>query len=90
MLHSVYKMVSRFTEWYLEKHMPSRTFPVTADSVYHDAFASFAREKGRTIAELVREALDQKYGAELQPHLDFVASRGNHKKQSEPEETKHG
>lgn len=68
--------------------MASRTLPVTADQAYKDAFAALAREKRRTMAELVREALDEKYGAELQPHLDFVVSRGKRTNQLERETSK--
>lgn len=51
--------------------MASLTFPVTADQNFKDAFNAFARQKKRTMAELVREALDEKYGAELKPYLSF-------------------
>lgn len=51
--------------------MASLTFPVTADQNYKDAFNAMARKKRRTMAELVREALDEKYGADLMPYLSF-------------------
>lgn len=70
--------------------MRTRTFPVTADRAYHDAFAAFAREKDRTMAELVREAIDARFGVELQPHLDFIASRGNRENQLVCETSENG
>ena len=69
--------------------MASLTFPVIADQNYKDAFNAFARQRGRTMAELVREALDEKFGSELEPYLSFFETTGVSKHQTTPKETSH-
>ena len=67
--------------------MASLTFPVIADQNYKDAFNAFARQRGRTMAELVREALDEKFGSDLEPYLSFFETTGVSKLHMTPEKT---
>lgn len=69
--------------------MASLSFAVIADKNYKDAFNAMARQKGRTMAELVREALDAKYGAEMERYLSFFEPDGASKNQTDTEKTTH-
>lgn len=54
--------------------MKSTSISVEGDKSFVLAFGSFAKVKGSTAAKLVREALNEKYGVELAPFLDFFAA----------------
>jgi len=59
------------------------TVPLESSQQYKDAFAMVARQKGTTMAALVKEALDARYGAEIQAALPFFAPSGDGNHQSE-------
>lgn len=54
----------------------SVTVPIRGDNTYKKALKALAYQKGLTMAELVRQAVDQNHSAELRPHLDFFGSNG--------------
>jgi hypothetical protein len=70
--------------------MASLTVPITADKNYKDAFNLFARQRGRTMAALVREALDEKFGKDMQPYLSFFEQDGVSKQHLETEGVSNG
>lgn len=70
--------------------MASLTVPITADKNYKDAFNLFARQRGRTMAALVREALDEKFGADMEPYLSFFDTSVDAKQHAETESAKNG
>lgn len=55
--------------------MAVTTVPLTADRVYKVAFKSLAEQRGESMADMVRHALDATYGSDLEPHLIFFAGR---------------
>lgn len=70
--------------------MASVSFPVKADEKYRTAFNALARDKGRFMADLVRDAIDAMYGEEMKPYLSFFETSGSPKNQIEREGTPHG
>lgn len=67
--------------------MASVSLTVMGDETYRNCLHMLARDRGTFMAQLVREALDEKLGADLQPYLDFAASVGSRKNQLERKET---
>jgi hypothetical protein len=64
--------------------MASTTVSIQGDKTYRDALSALARKKGKTMAEMVRDAVDARYGGELKPFLIFFAEGVADGKQSEP------
>lgn len=63
--------------------MASVSIPVIGDKKYRNAFSAFARDNNTSMAKLVRKALDQVYGEQLQSYISFVASNGGQNHQTE-------
>lgn len=61
--------------------MPSTTLtvPIRADDIYRKALRAFADNEGKDMSDIVREALDAKFGVELQPYIEFFVARSDHK-----------
>lgn len=51
------------------------------DEAFRLAMRTLASEKGVDVGDLVREALDDKYGEQLAPLLSFFRERGNNSPQ---------
>lgn len=51
----------------------STTVSLRADDTYRQALRAFADAEGKDMADLVRQAMDEKYGVALQPYLSFFA-----------------
>lgn len=49
----------------------TRSVSLLADREYHNALSALANKQGRGIGKLVREAIDAKYGAEIQDIILF-------------------
>lgn len=56
--------------------MASVSFPVIGTVNYRNAFSAFARDRKTSMAELVRRALDEQYGVELERYLSFFDPTG--------------
>ncbi len=58
---------------------------IEADRIYTSALKALADRKRVTVAQLVREAVDEKLGEQLKPYIDFfVAQSGDNSLQSGP------
>lgn len=56
--------------------MASISFPVIGTKEFRNAFSAYAHQKGQSMAELIRVAIDEKYGDELKPYLSFFTIDG--------------
>jgi hypothetical protein len=51
---------------------------IDADRDYTNALKALAHKNKTTVAQLIRQAVDSKYGDQLKPYLDFfIAQRGD-------------
>lgn len=62
--------------------MASTSVSVTGDKLFKDALSALARQKGVTMASMVRIALDKAYGEELHHIVSFFESDIAHTQQS--------
>lgn len=53
--------------------------PIAANKLYLRALKALAYQNGSTMAELVRNAVDQTYGDQLKGHLEFFAAQSEDK-----------
>lgn len=70
--------------------MASVSLTVIGDETYRNCLHALARDRGTYMAQMVREALDEKYGAELKPYIDFAAEIGSRKNHLEREKSNNG
>lgn len=57
--------------------MTSTAISVRGNRTYVHAVKAFADTQGKSVADVVRTALDEKYGDELEPFISFFASAGS-------------
>ncbi|MCC6976451.1 MAG: hypothetical protein IT322_20780 [Anaerolineae bacterium] len=61
-------------------HMPPPTaVSFRGDAVYKKALKAVAAQKGITVADLVRQAVDKCFEDEIRPHLEFFAANTGRK-----------
>lgn len=60
----------------------SVTVPVAGDEAFKAVFKAFSIAQGRPMAELVREAIDAKFGDAMEPHRVFFEQVVIHNLQS--------
>lgn len=53
------------------------TVPLESTQQYKDAFAMVARQKRTTMAALVKEALDARFGPEIEAAISFFEPNGD-------------
>lgn len=65
-----------------EEKSTTTAVSLKADEPYMQSVRALAKQRGTTIGELVREAIDAKFGTELEPFVIFFTQNGNPKNQS--------